>query len=233
MADLLGKDEGGRKKAHDNGSRLSPNWEPNSAEIAFAVEWGCDWERIRDEFRDYWVSKTRDATKLDWSATWRNWVRRAGKKPAQPSPPADLLTRPKGGRTLQAIHKSFAEAWHAITNDVLKELADDIDMAAAALEEGDRAHFRCLVAAEVQNLSSALAQAVAQGRERPPFPYSAIDWQRLADRTESQMHSTDGFEGRKNLAWWQRRYPERYGKPAAPEVVDLAPARELWANPNR
>lgn len=31
-----------------------------------------------DKFRDYWQAKSgRDATKLDWVATWRNWMREA------------------------------------------------------------------------------------------------------------------------------------------------------------
>ena len=38
-------------------------------------------EIVRTEaakFRDFWVSKTgKDATKLDWLATWRNWCRNA------------------------------------------------------------------------------------------------------------------------------------------------------------
>ena len=37
-------------------------------------------EFIRHEagkFRDYWCSKPKDATKLDWEATWRNWIRKA------------------------------------------------------------------------------------------------------------------------------------------------------------
>lgn len=37
-------------------------------------------EFIRQEagkFRDYWCSKPKDATKLDWEATWRNWIRKA------------------------------------------------------------------------------------------------------------------------------------------------------------
>lgn len=31
-----------------------------------------------DMFRDHWVAKSgKDASKLDWEATWRNWIRRA------------------------------------------------------------------------------------------------------------------------------------------------------------
>jgi nicotinamide mononucleotide adenylyltransferase len=33
-----------------------------------------------DQFRDYWIAKAgAGATKLDWEATWRNWVRRIEK----------------------------------------------------------------------------------------------------------------------------------------------------------
>jgi hypothetical protein len=30
-----------------------------------------------EKFRDYWCAKARDAAKLDWQATWRNWLRKA------------------------------------------------------------------------------------------------------------------------------------------------------------
>jgi len=37
-----------------------------------------DGRRATEEFIDYWQSKAgRDATKLDWVATWRNSMRRA------------------------------------------------------------------------------------------------------------------------------------------------------------
>lgn len=33
-------------------------------------------DRIAASFKDYWCAKSgKDATKVDWSATWRNWVR--------------------------------------------------------------------------------------------------------------------------------------------------------------
>ena len=32
------------------------------------------------EFRDYWISKSgKEASKMDWLATWRNWLRKAGR----------------------------------------------------------------------------------------------------------------------------------------------------------
>jgi len=63
------------------GKRLSEDWFlPN--------EWG-EWamreegktrqqvERIASQFKDYWIAKAgQGASKLDWFAAWRNWVRR-------------------------------------------------------------------------------------------------------------------------------------------------------------
>ena len=37
-----------------------------------------DVRKQADMFRDHWVAKPgKDATKLDWEATWRNWIRKA------------------------------------------------------------------------------------------------------------------------------------------------------------
>lgn len=45
--------------------RLRPDW-PDYAPI-----------KVFESFKDYWISKSgKDATKLDWRATWRNWCRR-------------------------------------------------------------------------------------------------------------------------------------------------------------
>lgn len=64
---------------HKRAARLPPDW-------VLPVDWG-EWavaegwpeNVIRSEaerFRDYWVAKGgKDATKLDWQATWRNWMR--------------------------------------------------------------------------------------------------------------------------------------------------------------
>ena len=45
----------------------------------WAVSEGWPEDAVRTEamkFKDYWISKSgRDATKLDWLATWRNWMR--------------------------------------------------------------------------------------------------------------------------------------------------------------
>jgi hypothetical protein len=84
----------------DRGARLPKDW-------ALPKAWG-DWaiaeyplwtaEKVRKEaaaFRDHWTAKTgKDATKLDWNATWRNWCRsdiahRDDPKPGRAGPMSD------------------------------------------------------------------------------------------------------------------------------------------------
>ncbi|WP_407965901.1 DUF1376 domain-containing protein [Bartonella sp. C271] len=70
------------KRAQANrGCRLPEDFEPD---YEFAIAEGLPPERVNIEkakFRDYWNAKTgKDATKHDWQATWRNWVRRAIEK---------------------------------------------------------------------------------------------------------------------------------------------------------
>lgn len=67
------------------GARLSATWVlPRSWGLeAQRLCPGLTVERIReiaDEFRDYWVALPGSkACKLDWEATWRNWVRKEGR----------------------------------------------------------------------------------------------------------------------------------------------------------
>lgn len=67
-----------KSKADALASRLPKDWQPSEADIQF-----CKTERpelnpqsIADRFRDHWKAKAgADGRKLDWPATWRNWVR--------------------------------------------------------------------------------------------------------------------------------------------------------------
>lgn len=80
------------------GQRLAPDWQPSDADVAFAVEHRVNWRQEAESFRDYWCAKSgSDAAKLDWSATWRNWVRRSRKD----MKPATLI--PAKSKTRQAI----------------------------------------------------------------------------------------------------------------------------------
>jgi hypothetical protein len=63
------------------GCRLPPDWVPSEADAEFATGLGLRPGAIAAQFRDYWHAKTgKDATKLDWSATWRGWCRREAER---------------------------------------------------------------------------------------------------------------------------------------------------------
>ena len=61
------------------GTRLPKDWVLPKALGDWALTEHPHWtpeivRRIAQQFRDHWVAKTgKDATKLDWPATWRNW----------------------------------------------------------------------------------------------------------------------------------------------------------------
>ena len=93
----------GSKKA---GKRLPEDWRPSETDVAYARSQGVPEAEIWREgerFLDFWLGKPgQGGVKLDWSATWRNWVRsacdRKGWKPSElplngaslhPTPPKD------------------------------------------------------------------------------------------------------------------------------------------------
>jgi len=60
------------------GSRLPPDWQPCEDLKAWTAKErpDLDLERTIEKFRDYWTAKPGKAgMKLDWMATFRNWVR--------------------------------------------------------------------------------------------------------------------------------------------------------------
>lgn len=74
------------------GSRLSPDWQPSEIDHAYAASKGftpAEIDRHAERFRNYWTAKAGAAAlKLDWPATWRNWIiseaeRRPGSAPTQ------------------------------------------------------------------------------------------------------------------------------------------------------
>lgn len=57
--------------------RLAENWHPTPEQIQFARDNGVDPVKTAAVFRDYWLGVPGSrGSKLDWDATWRNWVRR-------------------------------------------------------------------------------------------------------------------------------------------------------------
>lgn len=66
---------------------LPPDWES----WAEAERQDLDITSVACQFRDYWVAKPgKDGRKLDWHATWRNWVRgqRQQIRPHSTAPPS-------------------------------------------------------------------------------------------------------------------------------------------------
>ena len=60
-------------------TRLATDWTLPDAYRAFCVEVRPDLnpDAVAESFRDHWIAKAgKDATKTDWLAAWRNWVRR-------------------------------------------------------------------------------------------------------------------------------------------------------------
>jgi hypothetical protein len=86
------------------GERLPANWHPSDAAVAFAVDRGLARAQVgveAEKFKNYWSAKTgQGATKLDWDATWRNWIistverthGAASNKPARAHPAAGPAT---------------------------------------------------------------------------------------------------------------------------------------------
>jgi hypothetical protein len=78
-------------RSKNRGSRIDPEWKPSDADKNFAKQEGFnDFEihREANKFKDYWMACAgAKGIKLDWPATWRQWIRRAaeqaGKRPRQ------------------------------------------------------------------------------------------------------------------------------------------------------
>lgn len=62
------------------GKRLSQEWDLPRPWGEWAMAQGMSREAVIrecDKFKDFWISKSGpNATKVDWQATWRNWIRR-------------------------------------------------------------------------------------------------------------------------------------------------------------
>lgn len=63
------------------GSRLPSDWKPSEEDWSFALSEGLsvpEVEREAEKFCDYWQARAGpNAVKVDWSKTWRNWIRKS------------------------------------------------------------------------------------------------------------------------------------------------------------
>lgn len=65
----------------DRGSRLPAGWRPSDEDRAFAAGLGVAVDREAASFVDYWRAQPgQKGRKSDWSATWRNWVRKSAER---------------------------------------------------------------------------------------------------------------------------------------------------------
>ena len=150
----------GQRRASRLPASFVPDWD-----FAAGLGFGSAEAAIEfDKFRDYWTAKAgRNATKLDWAATWRNWMRNAG-RPALPprasgppgarNPAGDAGPPLRGSRQQAPPHETaFArhqrECRQAIKNELKgnrdNDAFGDDDLAGGGpafdLEPGDyRAH---------------------------------------------------------------------------------------------
>lgn len=76
---------GGAQEARKRrqGERLPDGWRPDpTIHSEMRVKFPhVNTELETEKFKDYWHAKAgKDATKLDWQATWRNWIRNAAER---------------------------------------------------------------------------------------------------------------------------------------------------------
>lgn len=79
----------------ERGARLPADWKPTEQQTEWAAQArpDLDLQLTADRFRDYWHGVAgAKGVKLDWPATWRNWVR--GEKRANGTPTPIATTRP-------------------------------------------------------------------------------------------------------------------------------------------
>jgi len=76
------------KRETKRATRLPDTWHPRAED-------GLDNLELA-KFRDYWRAVPgQKGTKLDWDATWRNWLRTAGKLPTNAKPSVEVRTGPR------------------------------------------------------------------------------------------------------------------------------------------
>ena len=74
-------------KENKRGSRLAQDWFLTKAMGDWATQERPDLDvrQVAHQFKDYWVAQAgQKGVKLDWDATWRNWVRNT--KAVKPNP---------------------------------------------------------------------------------------------------------------------------------------------------
>jgi uncharacterized protein YdaU (DUF1376 family) len=114
-----------KDKKNKRGSRLALDFCLTKEWEQFCVEQRPELnaQKTFDQFKDYWVSQPK-GTKLDWFATWRNWVRSTN---APKQNPADIarVTVPMNNLPDPALEKIKEDAKRAVppSLEVLAKMA--------------------------------------------------------------------------------------------------------------
>jgi uncharacterized protein YdaU (DUF1376 family) len=110
------------------GSRLTQDWflTRSMGEWALQERPDIDVRQVAEQFKDYWIAQPgQKGVKLDWDATWRNWVRNTKALKANP---ADIgrLTVPSKNEPNLALLKIEEDAKKAvpIPLEVLAKMAE-------------------------------------------------------------------------------------------------------------
>jgi len=102
-------------KENKKGSRLSQDWflSKSMGEWATQERPDIDVRQVAEQFKDYWIAQPgQKGVKLDWDATWRNWVRNTK---AVKLNPADIgrVTVPPSNEPDPQLLKIIADAKNA------------------------------------------------------------------------------------------------------------------------
>lgn len=115
-------------KENKRGSRLTQDWflTKSMGEWALQERPDIDVRQVAEQFKDYWIAQPgQKGVKLDWDATWRNWVRNTKALKANP---ADIgrLTVPSKNEPNLALLKIEEDAKKAvpIPLEVLAKMAE-------------------------------------------------------------------------------------------------------------
>ena len=115
-------------KENKRGSRLPQDWFLTKAMGDWATQERPDLDvrQVAEQFKDYWVAQAgQKGVKLDWDATWRNWVRNT--KSVKPNPyDVGRLTVPSKNEPDPALLKIEEDAKKAapIPLEVLAKMAE-------------------------------------------------------------------------------------------------------------
>ena len=109
-----------QKRTATRGSRLPADWKPDDELVAWskAERPDLDLRKVFAEFKDYWTSVAGSkGVKLNWDATWRNWVRaqKAEKQTfAQQAADVARSTVPASPRQGEALKQIEADLQNAV-----------------------------------------------------------------------------------------------------------------------